>query len=162
MAALHGQGGIAGAPGRDLRGQSGHRQGRHAVARHLIYRALEAVHGGHHMVQGRVEELLRSFRDQAADEFGGVLEVSKEDGHLLAFACQGRAGGQDLVGEMGWGVVEAASGTYVGINATAAGRGGAWDEPVGETTGCTSRPYPDQTRDRRPPLVPDGRRAVLF
>jgi hypothetical protein len=59
------------------------------------------VHGVHHTLQGRVEELLGSFGIQTADEFGGVLEVGKEHRHMLAFALQDRAGGQDLVGEMG-------------------------------------------------------------
>ena len=87
---LHGQGGIAGAQGVVLMGNGGPKQGHNAVAEHLIHRALEAVHGVHHALQGRVEELLRGFGIEAPDEFGGVLEVGKEHRDLLAFAFQGR------------------------------------------------------------------------
>ena len=55
-------------------------------------------------MEGRIEELLGSFRVEAADEFRRVFEIGKEHGDLLAFAFQGRAGGQNLVGEMGRGV----------------------------------------------------------
>jgi hypothetical protein len=90
---LHGQGGIAGTQGVVLVGNGSTKQGHNTVAEHLIHRALEAVHGGHHALQGRVEELLRSFGIEAADEFGGVFQVGKEHRHLLAFAFQGGAGG---------------------------------------------------------------------
>jgi len=76
------------------------KQGHNAVAEHLIHRAFEAVHGAHHALQGRLQELLRGFRIEATDEFSGVFEVGEEHGHLLAFAFQGGAGGQDFVGEM--------------------------------------------------------------
>jgi hypothetical protein len=82
-------------------GNGGTKQRHNAVAQYLIHRALEAVHRVHHALQGRVEELLRGFGIEAPDEFSGVLEVGKEHRDLLAFACQGGAGGQDLVGEMG-------------------------------------------------------------
>jgi hypothetical protein len=98
---LHGQGRIAGAQGVVFVGNGGTKQRHDAVAEHLIHRALEAVHGVHHALQGRVEELLCGFGIQAADEFSGVLEVGKEHGDLLAFAFQGGTGGQDFVGEMG-------------------------------------------------------------
>jgi hypothetical protein len=52
-------------------------------------------------MDGRIEELLGGFGVEAADEFGGVFEVGKEHGDLLAFALQGGAGREDLVGEMG-------------------------------------------------------------
>jgi hypothetical protein len=64
----------------------GAKQGHDAVAQHLIHRTLEAVHSVHHVVQGRVQQPLGSFRVEAADELRRVLEVSKEDRHLLAFA----------------------------------------------------------------------------
>ena len=68
-----------------------------------IYRALEAVHGGHHMVQGRVEELLRSFGIQAADEFGGVLEVSKRT--VTCLRSPARAGRAARILSVRWGGV---------------------------------------------------------
>jgi hypothetical protein len=60
------------------------------------------MHGVHHAPQGQVQELLRSFRSQTPDEFGGVFEVGKEYGDLLTFAFQARAGIEDFFGEMGW------------------------------------------------------------
>jgi hypothetical protein len=85
-------------------GNGGTEQGHDAVPQHLIHRALEAVHGGHHALQGRIEELLRGFGIEATDEFCGVLEVGKEHGDLFALAFQSGAGGENLVGEMGRGV----------------------------------------------------------
>jgi hypothetical protein len=64
------------------------------------------MHGVHHAVQSRVEELLRGFGIKATDERGGVFEVGKEHRDLLALAFQGGAGGQNLIGEMGWRVGE--------------------------------------------------------
>ena len=59
-----------------------------------------------HVMDGRIEELLGGFGVEPPDEFGGVFQVGKEHGHLLAFAFQGRASREDLVGEMGWRVGE--------------------------------------------------------
>ena len=89
---LHGQGGIAGAQGVVFVGNGGAKQGHNAVAEHLIHRALEAVHGVHHEVEGGIEELLGGFGIEAADEFRRVLEVGKEHRDLLALAFQGRDG----------------------------------------------------------------------
>ena len=57
-------------------------------------------------MESGIEELLGGFGVEAPDEFGRVCEVGKEHGHLLALAFQGRAGREDLVSEMGWGVGE--------------------------------------------------------
>ena len=65
---LHGQGRVAGAQGVVFVGNGGAKQGHDAVAQHLIHRALEAVHGVHHALQGRVEQALGGFRVEAADE----------------------------------------------------------------------------------------------
>ena len=43
-------------------GHGGPEQGHDAVAQHLVDGAFKAVHGVHHPVQSRVEELLRGFR----------------------------------------------------------------------------------------------------
>ena len=50
---LHGQGGIAGPQGVIFVGNRGAKQRHDAVAQHLVHRALKAVHGVHHVVQGR-------------------------------------------------------------------------------------------------------------
>ena len=76
------------------------KQGHNAVAQHLVHGALEAVHGVHHAVQGRVEELLGGFGIEAADQFRGVLEVGKQHRHLLALAFQGGTGSENLLGQM--------------------------------------------------------------
>ena len=68
------------------------KQGHNAVAQHLVHRALVAVHGVHHAVQGRVEELLGGFGIEAPDEFRRVFEVGKQHRDLLALAFQSSAG----------------------------------------------------------------------
>ena len=83
---LHRQGGIAGAQGMVFMRDGGAKQGHDAVAQHLIHGALEAVHRIHHALKGRVQQPLGGFRVYAADELCRVLEVGKEDRHLLAFA----------------------------------------------------------------------------
>ena len=100
---LHRQGGIAGAQGVVFVGNGGAKQGHDAVAQHLVHRALEAVHGVHHAVDGWIEELLGGFRVEVADELRGVFEIGKEHRDLLALAFQGRAGGEDFLGQI-WAV----------------------------------------------------------
>ena len=103
---LHGQGGVAGPQGVVLMGQRRPEEGHDAVAQHLIHRALEAVYGVHHAMQGGIEELLGGFRVEVLNQLGGVLDVGEQHRHLLAFAFQGAAGGEDLLGEIGRGVGE--------------------------------------------------------
>jgi hypothetical protein len=79
-------------------------QGHDAIAQELVHRALKAVHGVHHVVQGRIQELLRRFGVEVFDQLGGVFDIGKEHGDLLAFALEGRAGRQNLLLEVGWGV----------------------------------------------------------
>ena len=101
---LHGQGGIAGAQGVVFVGNGRAKQGHNAIAQHLIHRALEAVHGVHHAVDGGIEELLGGFGIETPDEFRRVLEVGKQHRDLLALAFQGGAGGEDLLGQIWRGV----------------------------------------------------------
>ena len=61
---LHGQGGVTGPHGVILMGHGRAKQRHDAVAQHLVHRALVAVHGVHHDVQGRVQELLGLLRDR--------------------------------------------------------------------------------------------------
>jgi hypothetical protein len=97
---LHGQGGVAGAQGVVFMGYGGAKQGHDAVTQHLIHRALEAVHGVHHVSQGRIKELLGGFGVEVADEFGGAFEIGKQHRHLLALAFQGGPRRQNLLDEM--------------------------------------------------------------
>ena len=45
------------------------KQGHNAVAQHLVYGALEAVHSVHHVLQGRVQQPLGDFWIEATNEF---------------------------------------------------------------------------------------------
>ena len=101
---LHGQGRVAGAQGVVFVGNGGAKQGHDAVAEHLVDGALEAVHGVHHAVDGRIEELLGGFGIEAADEFRRVFEIGKQHGDLLALAFQGGAGRDNFLGEVRGGV----------------------------------------------------------
>src|SRR5262245_40598493 len=83
-------------------GNGGTKQGHDAVTEHLVDGALEAVHRVHHQMDSRIEELLRSLGIEPTDEFGRVLEISKEDRDLLAFTGETTAGGQDFLREV-WG-----------------------------------------------------------
>jgi len=85
-------------------GNGSPKQGHDAIAEHLVHRALVAMHGVHHTVQGRVQELLSGLRVEVPDQFGGVLDVGKQHGDLLAFTFQVRAGVEDFFGEIGWGI----------------------------------------------------------
>jgi hypothetical protein len=97
---LHCQGGIASAQGMVFMGDGGAKQGHDAVAQHLIHRPLEAVHGVHHMAEGRVQQSLGGFRVYAADELRRVLEIGEEDRHLLAFAFESTFQRQDFIGKV--------------------------------------------------------------
>ena len=81
---LHGQGGIAGAQGVVFVGNGGAKEDHNAVAEHLVHRALEAVHGVHHAVEGRVQQPLGGSRIEAADELRCVLDIGEEHGDLFA------------------------------------------------------------------------------
>ena len=87
---LHGEGRVAGAQGVVFVGNRGPEQRHDAVAEHLVDGALEAVHGVHHQVESRIEELLGGFGIEAPDEFRRVFEIGKEHRDQLAFAFQGR------------------------------------------------------------------------
>ena len=89
---LHRQGGIAGAQGVVLVGNGRTEHGHDAIARHIVHRALKAVHGVHHAVQGRIEERLAGFGIEVTDQLGIPFEVGKQHGHLLALALQGAFG----------------------------------------------------------------------
>ena len=106
MRRLHGQGSVTGPHGvifvRHWRPEEGH----DAIAQHLVHRALKAVHGVHHALQRRIEELLGGFRVEVADQLRGAFEVGKQHGDLLALAFQGTSGGEDFLGQIGWGVGE--------------------------------------------------------
>ena len=88
---LHGQGRVAGPHGMVFMGQRGPKQRHDAVAHDLVHRALVAVHGGHHALQHRVEELAGLFGIAVGQQLHRAFEVGKQHRDLLALAFQGTA-----------------------------------------------------------------------
>jgi hypothetical protein len=99
---LHAQGSVAGAHRVVLMGQRRPKRGHDAVAHDLVDGAFVLVDGLHHALQHRIEEVPCLLGVPVGQEFQGPFQVGKQHGHLLAFAFQGTAGGQDLLGEIGW------------------------------------------------------------
>jgi hypothetical protein len=75
-----------------------------AVAHDLVDRALIAVDGCHHPFQHGIKELPRLLRIAIGKELQRTLHVGEEHGHLLALAFEGGLGGEDLLGQMWWGI----------------------------------------------------------
>ena len=98
---LHGQGRIAGPHCMVFMRQRCAKQRHDAVAHDLVDRALVAVHRGHHVFQDGIEELPGLLGIPLSQEFHGAFEVRKQHGHLLAFAFEGTAGGEDLLCQVG-------------------------------------------------------------
>ena len=97
---LHRQGGVTGAHGVVFMRHRCTEERHDAVAQHLVP-CLPAVHGVHHVVQGRIEEPLGDFRVEIANQLRGPFEIGKEHRDQLAFAFQGAFGRQDLLGQIG-------------------------------------------------------------
>ena len=72
-----------------------------AVAHHLVDRALVAVHGVHHGVQGRVQEGWAALGVEVADQLRRAFEIGKEHRDLLALAFQRAARGENFLGQIG-------------------------------------------------------------
>ena len=68
------------------------KQGHNAIAHDLVHGPLIAVHGRHHALQHRVEELPGLLGVAVSQEFHGAFEIGKQDRNLLAFAGQRTAG----------------------------------------------------------------------
>ncbi len=83
---LHGQGSVTGPHGVLFVGHRRAKQGHDAIAQHLVHGPLETVHGGHHVLQGGIEEVLRGLGIKVADQLGGAFEVGKQHGDLLPLA----------------------------------------------------------------------------
>jgi hypothetical protein len=98
---LHAQGGVAGAHRVVLMRQRRPKQRHNAVAHDLIDGAFILVHGRHHAVEHRIEQLPRLLWVTFGQQLHGPLEVGEEHRDLLAFAFQGAFGVQDFLGEMG-------------------------------------------------------------
>jgi hypothetical protein len=85
-----------------LMGERRPEQGHDPIAQHLIHRPLVPVHGGHHPLQHRVEELACFFGIAVGQQLHGALEVGEEYGDLLALAFEGGFRCQDFLDEVGW------------------------------------------------------------
>jgi hypothetical protein len=70
------------------------------VTHHLVYRALVAVHGVHHVRENRVQDLARFLGIAAGEQFHRALEIREQDRHVLALTLQGSAGREDLLGKV--------------------------------------------------------------
>jgi hypothetical protein len=60
------------------------------------------VHGRHHTLKYRIEELACLLRVAVGQELQGAFEIGKEHRHVFALAFQSTAGSQNLLGEV-WG-----------------------------------------------------------
>jgi hypothetical protein len=103
---LHRQGSVTGPHGVVFMRHGCTKERHDTVAQHLVDGAFEAVHRVHHVLQGRVQEPLGSFRVETADQFRGAFEVGKQHGHLLPFAFERAAGGEDFLRQIRRGIDE--------------------------------------------------------
>jgi hypothetical protein len=99
---LHGQGGVTGPDGVVFMGDGSAEQGHDAIPQHLIDRALIAMHGVHHALQHRIEQLPGFLGVAVGQQFHGALQVGKQHGDLLALAFEDSTGSEDLFGQVWW------------------------------------------------------------
>ena len=88
---LHGQGGVAGPYSVVLMRNGGAEQRHDTITHHLVDGPLIAMHGRHHALQHRVEELPGLFRIAVGQQLHRAFEVRKQDSDELALAFQGTA-----------------------------------------------------------------------
>ncbi len=79
-------------------------QGHDPVTHHLVDRALVAVDRVHHPLEDGVKNLAGLLRITVGEQLHRALEVGEEHSDLLALAFEGRAGGEDFLGQMLGGV----------------------------------------------------------
>ena len=136
---LHGERRITGPDSmivmRDRRAKQGH----NAITHDLVHGPFIAVHGRHHVLEHRVEELARLLRVAVGQQLHRAFEVGKQDRDLLALAFQRATGREDFLREIGWGVAKGCRGS----TGTAAG-GRERSQPR------RSRPTPSPCSSSRP------------
>jgi hypothetical protein len=91
---------MAGAHGVIFMGERGAEERHDAVTHDLVHGALVMVHGLHHVLEHRVEELARLLGIAVGEQLHRALEVGEEDRHLLALALERGLRRQDFLGEM--------------------------------------------------------------
>jgi hypothetical protein len=87
-----------------LVGDRGAEESHDAVPEELVHGALVAVHLGQHQFEGAIHQPVNVFRVEPLGERGEPRDIHVEDRHLLALRFEGAPGGQDLLGEVFWGV----------------------------------------------------------
>jgi hypothetical protein len=70
------------------------------VACELVDRALPAMHGVEHDLEGAVHDHVEVFGVEGSGQLGRALHVDEEDGHLLALAAKRASLGQDPLGQV--------------------------------------------------------------
>ena len=80
----------------DRRAEESH----HAVAGVVGHRPLEAMHALGEERREALHDVVEDFGIDLLGEIHRALHVGEEDGHLLALALEGAAGGQDLLDEV--------------------------------------------------------------
>ena len=83
---LHAERGKQGALGVVFMGERRPEEGENAIAHRLGYIAFIAMHGGHHELQGRVNNGARVFRVKVLDEFHRALDIGEQCGNGFALA----------------------------------------------------------------------------
>jgi hypothetical protein len=68
------------------------KQGHNAIAHDLVHSPLIAMHGGHHALQHRIEQLAGFLGVAVRQKFHGAFEIGKQYRDLLAFTGQRSAG----------------------------------------------------------------------
>ena len=116
---LHGERGIAGPCGVILMRHGRPKQGHNAIAQHLVHGAFVAVHGLHHQVQGRVEEVSGRFRVEAGNQLRRAFDIGKQHRDLLALAFQGSAGSEDFLREMRRSICQRRTALALGLDVSA-------------------------------------------
>ncbi len=71
-----------------------------AIAGELVHRAFPVVDGVQHELEGAVHQLMELLRVEGAGQLGRALHVDEEDGHVLPFAAERSALGENALGEV--------------------------------------------------------------
>ena len=78
------------------------KQGHEAITETLINGAFIAMYRIQSQSKEAVQQAMHGFRPQALGEGGGVGEVAKQHGDLLALAFEGTARGENLLDQVEW------------------------------------------------------------
>ena len=97
---LHPQRGVARPDGVILVGERRAEEGHDPVAHHLVDGALVPVHGRHHELDHRIEDLARVLGIAVGEELHRALQIGEQHGDLLAFPLDGGLRGEDLLREV--------------------------------------------------------------